>query len=365
MNTWRVKIGAALLSCLASQLLAAPLYRAVDLGFTNTANETIGFDLNAANVVVGVSWDPVFWTERAGTRPLPQPKAAAAVPFALNDGGTMAGTVSKNDKRRVAAFTSGMRPSFFLDGTWAADSLADYPVVDISNKGEVLGVSSSPWLWSEELGLRKVSGESRKVNRLNDSGHVVGFQRIEDFACHSMRAFIYDARSQVFTPLDGGPPDMDEPHCGHFSNATALNNNGQVVGYSNLGSGGEGDPVSGFIWSRSTGHRLLKPTDPRMVDIAPLDINDKGQVVGTFRYRDSGAWQLHSYFYWDAETGVVDLQALLDPLDPMSSDAVLWSNSWGARINDKGTIMVSGKLRSAPPPRLIRANRTFVLLAQP
>jgi hypothetical protein len=144
-----------------------------------------------------------------------------------------------------------------------------------------------------------------------------------------------------------------------------LNNKGQVVGYSNLGSWFESDAY-GFIWSRGTGFVQLTAKDPRIVNIQPLDINDKGQVVGIFRYSDGNQWPPYPYFYWDAQTGVVDLQTLLDPQDPISSDAVLWLYNWStARINNKGTIMVTGKLRSAPPPRTNPANRTFVLLTRP
>jgi hypothetical protein len=365
MSALKMTISAAVLVCLAAQVEAAPVYRAVDVGFAETASEAHGFDMNARDVVVGLSREPIFWTNRAGIRPFPQPKEADWIAYALNDSGTMAGTtyVYADNVRRAVTVTPGMPPNFFLDGTWAADSLS--VVLDISNKGEILGESSSPWLWSETLGLRKIAGEGMDVNRLNDSGHVVGQRRVTGPFCDSVRAFIYESRSQRFTALDGGPPNLDKPHCGHYSNATALNNKGQVIGYSNLGIGSGGADVVGFIWSRATGFIQLTPTDPRMLDIQPLDINESGQVIGTFRYSDSGISRPYSYFYWDAQTGVVDLQTLLDPQDPVTSDVVLWTNGWNPRINNNGTIMVAGKLRSAQPPRLIPANRTFVLLTRP
>lgn len=279
----------------------------------------------------------------------------------------MAGLVFTKGQRKAVVVTPRGGHHFFLDGTWAADSLQDFPIRDISNKGEILGRSAAPWLWSEPLGLRAIDDPEgvRAFNRLNDSGHVVGNSDSSNSFCYSRRAFVYESRSKRFSPLDGGPPTLDDAHCGYFSDATALNNKGQVVGHSNLGVGLEGQNTFGFIWSRRSGFVQLYASDSRMVNLMPLDINDKGQVVGTFRYIDGPMFPPYRYFYWDAETGAVDLQTLLDPQDPLSSDAVLWDyHSASPRINNQGTIMVAGKLRSEPPPRTNPANRTFVLLVQ-
>jgi len=345
--------------------IAAPTYQAVDLGLLNGDQDTLGYDLNSRNMAIGYADDNVYWTRSTGTKLMPEPTPARSTMQVINDAGSMAGVVITKNQRRAVVVTRNGGPKFFLEGTWAADSLADYPILDISNKGEILGMSEYPWLWSEALGLRAIGDveDSLAVNRVNDSGHVVGQRNSSNPFCFSYRAFIYDSRARSFSPLDGGPPNLEKAHCDHDSNATALNNKGQVVGHSKLVSS---DDVYGFIWSEATGFVQLTATDSRMVDIQPMDINDKGQVLGIFRYSDSPLGRPYSYFYWDAETGVVDLQTLLDPQDPVTSDVVLWRNDWTTgRINNNGTIMVAGKLRSAPPPRLIPANRTFVLLARP
>jgi probable HAF family extracellular repeat protein len=200
------------------------------------------------------------------------------------------------------------------------------------------------------------------VNRLNDLGQVVGYSSTSNRnqTCWSERAFVYDSHTEDFTPLDGGPPSLHKPLCGSNTYATGINNFGQVVGYANRGI--NGDNV-GFLWSRDAGFVAL-PQAPDMRDVRPRDINIHGQVIGTYLNASHSLGRPPSYFYWDQATGMVDLQTLLDPSDPTTADVQLWHNGWDIRINDQGNIMVSGKRRSAPPPKLEPANRIFVLMRQ-
>ncbi len=98
-----------------------------------------------------------------------------------------------------------------------------------------------------------------------------------------------------------------------------------------------------------------------MKNAMPGSINEAGQVVGTFEY--SGAPK-RIYFYWDADSGVLDLQTLLDAEDPLAAEVILQVRDLSVepQINNRGQIIVSGKLRSDPLTWGFRdPTRTFLL----
>jgi len=356
--------GALLLPSLAS---GAPVYRATDVGLLGGATETLLYDLGDRGDVIGFSGtEEISWNAATGLRPILQPKdpGEVLVVRAINASRATAGFVDADGlaTRRPVLVSASRQPTFFLDDTWAARGLDPVtPIRDLSNHGEVLGVSSRPWLWSATAGLRAIGtgySDEYKVARVNDRSQVVGYRVLDLIGnhCQGERAFVYDAATERFTPLDGGPADIEQDACYWFSHANAINDRGQVVGWSFRDESPDQARKHPFIWSPAEGREPLRNPDPRKVDLIPLDVNNRGQVVGTFQYSDHvGELKDRRFFYWDAESGVVDLQDLLDPADPLSAQIDLRTDDVTVRINAGGAIMAAGRLSGS------KATRAFVL----
>jgi probable HAF family extracellular repeat protein len=137
----------------------------------------------------------------------------------------------------------------------------------VNNRDQAVGWSDTaagpthPFLWSHgvltDLGvLERGSGEYGVAFDVNEAGQVVGGSDVAGGT--AMHAFLW--RRGVMTDLG--------TLGGSFSVATAINNRGQVVGYSANRSGA----WHGFLWERGT-----------MTDLGvdnARGINDRGQVVG-------------------------------------------------------------------------------------
>jgi len=175
----------------------------------------------------------------------------------------------------------------------------------INNIGQVVGYSTwlpgtpsaggSSFLWTaitSMQNLNTLSGGSPWLNNaidINDNGQIVGSTEAE--VPH--HAFLW-------TPAIG-VSDLGTLG-GRNSTATAVNGNGQVVGYSDA-TNDPIPPTHAFFWSQSTG----------MLDLGTLggmhssayDINDAGQVVGTA----STTFGSHA-FLWSPTAGMLDLGSL-------------------------------------------------------
>jgi hypothetical protein len=351
-----VLLAGGLLASTAS--VCAPLYRATDVGSVNVNSKTDLRDINDRAEGVGFSGpEAVAWTPEKGLfayRQPPEEQGSFAV-FVLNNRHESAGNANVDDKLEAVMVAPQRDPVFFLRGTWAEEQYGAGghwpPIRDINDRGDVLGASDqSAWLWSASAGLRAIDDgggtEWYLVNRVNDLGQVAGSRVVQSDArsCYGSRAFVYDDATRHFTPVDGGPQDIHEDVCARYSEATAINDLGQAVGYSNEVFSGDGEANYPFIWSKETGIRRIPNHDPGRRDFVPADINDRGQVVGTFEW---APWK-RRFFYWDAKTGIVDLQDLLDPSDPLSAQIGLRADTYDIKINDRGVISIPAQLVGAP-----------------
>ena len=111
------------------------------------------------------------------------------------------------------------------------------------------------------------------------------------------------------------------------SEAVAINNAGDVVGYSEGPSG-----MRAFLWTKGGGMEDLGIL-PGGTSSRALDINDSGTVVGS-----SSSSSGDRAFVWNKQTGVVDLNNVA-PVAALS--AVLVE---AHAINSKGEILAMGKM---------------------
>ncbi len=156
------------------------------------------------------------------------------------------------------------------------------------------------------IDLGTIAGNISDATAINDAGQVVGGTYVNKINAVS-HAFLWSAST--------GMTDLGTLG-GYESYAGSINNSGQVVGCADLPSGVE----HAFLWTPSGG----------MQDIGTLGtyscafgINDNGQVVGYFS--PGGVSDQHA-FIWSASTGMQDLGV------PASE------NTLAASINDSGEV---------------------------
>jgi uncharacterized membrane protein len=336
---------------------AAPLFRAVDIGIVSGQISTWPYDLNDQGVVLAYSGgngaaDDFLWTEDRGIRPLYEVSGRA-----IGNRGQLVGYRPLPKRPGYVVIESGTKPTYFLEGTWATD--ADQ-ISHINDRGEILGrsitggsgsTSGSPWVWSPDVGLSKAiegyPGVEYIAQHFNNVGQVVGYA----FDDCSTRAFVFDLRSKKMNYLGPGDWPGAGNGCAFYSKANAINDAGQVVGYGNLTWNTRN--YQPFMWTEAEGKKILLGAndDPHKNFIIPTSINSNSQVVGTYRLQQKNS---RRYFYWDAESGVIDLNDLLDPDDPLSSQIVLRTYDDFAtvkkvpKINNKGQIVLQGDYKPVP-----------------
>lgn len=186
----------------------------------------------------------------------------------INAKGQVAGSTQDGGHRRAAIFDTRTRQMRVLPTPSTVESFA----TDINGRGDVSGyiqdtvLTARAFLWSSRTHslrlLNSLGGVSSMANGINDHGQVVG-SVLEARSSYS-GAVVWNTRTGVVRTLGG-------------SKATAINNQGWVVGVAN-------DPVTlnqrAVLW-RPGGYALtylplLSNTDAGNA----RDINDSGAVVG-------------------------------------------------------------------------------------
>ena len=152
---------------------------------------------------------------------------------------------------------------------------------------------------------------------------------------------------------------------GSNSYAQGINDFGQVVGYSNTGSGNS----RAFLWGRSSGMENLGTFNDSSLHSYAYGINNSGQIVG--QSYTGTSWLTAHAFLWERDSGMINLgyfcgssnfaasinnneQVVGETGYPVSRQAFLWERdsgmvdigglgrkSYAKGINDSGQIVGS------------------------
>ena len=221
------------------------------------------------------------------------PNGLPEIRFSINDPGDIAG-------HKIVP--GGILPMLWRNGQ--AYELQPLPgqqygeVYDINNSGQMVGESLNGSfvtpttmratlfsLYGTAVDLGTLGGTKASAAGINEDGDIVGFS---DLASGQSHAFLYK---------DGVMRDLGTLG-GSISNANAINNKGEIAGRSTLANGA----IRGFLYKDGVMHDLGTLGGASSV---AFDINDKGEIVGFSRISNG---QARAFLYKD---GVMrDLGAL-------------------------------------------------------
>src|SRR4030095_9701378 len=131
---------------------------------------------------------------------------------------------------------------------------------------------------SQELPLIP-DDSSGAATAINDNGQIVGISGICDQAVgrHTAKHAVLWENGTVTDIY----PDAPAPW---WNTPTAINERGDIVGFAGDPAFVDGDILHAFVWTRENGVRPLKPLKgrtPKHVDSEAYGINELGQIVGT------------------------------------------------------------------------------------
>jgi probable HAF family extracellular repeat protein len=311
-------------------------YAVTDLGTLAHGTGSSGKDLNEAGQVVGCAdvyeWIHAFLWNNGTMIDLGTLGGSNSYALGINDLGQVVGYADLPGDAAHDAFL--ITPQ---GGEWFRDSdldgrndlmidLGTLPgtnwssAADINNAGQVVGNSGDNFfLWEAGNGMVDLGGGW--ATGINEAGQVVGNS--------GWISFLWDA-AHGMTDLGAGPDYT-------AINAADINDVGQVVGYRWNDSSASN---RAFLWTPDspnglTGSFIDLPVPPDTVDSSAYAINNAGQVVGYSslfhgEYYDSYA------ALWDAEGGMVYLEDHLLP----GPHAAFLPNA--GPINDHGVILTGG-----------------------
>src|SRR5438094_10131339 len=250
-----------------------------DLDTLGGPNSSVTWNVkNTAGIIVGIS-------QTADPEPLGEAWSSAAFYSTPNNVGYInLGFVWENDQMRGLLPFSGGDNSFATGANnfgqavgWAENGVHDTACVS----PQVLQFRPAVWTLGPDniQDLPLISGDSSgAATAINDNGQIVGISGICDQAVgrHTAKHAVLWENGTV-TDIYPNPPAP------WWNTPTAINQRGDIVGFAGNPAFVEGDILHAFIWTREDGIRHLKPLrnrTPPHVDSEAYGINEARQVVG-------------------------------------------------------------------------------------
>lgn len=262
----------------------------------NNIDQIVGSSYTADNEREGFLWDRLLGMSSLGTL-----------------GGTVTSSSDINNLGQVVGFsqtTDGNERAFSWEngsmsdlGSLAGDAAQSWANA-INNSGQIVGYSETTdsgrhgFLWDNGTmtDIGTLGGYGSFARGINDAGQIVG------------ESFTDQGNWHAFHWQDGQMADLGTLG-GNRSEAYDINNDGQIVGYSRLNDGSDYNNSHAVLWE-SNGQLIDIGTLGSVEESKAMALNDSGQVVG-YSYTDM--WQQRA-FLWDSTDGMIDLNSLL-PID--------------------------------------------------
>ncbi len=272
------------------------------------ASPATGYAINSSGTVVGWAQNPsgnqqAFVSTSNGVKALSAPTTDGYA-YGINNSGTVVGTT----------YVNGTAHGTVWSPSGATDLGANSYALAINNSGEVVGGNGSAFTvvngQLQSLGSPQGIGWSAAYG-INDAGTVVGDGQL---ANGTFRGMVWNPDGSVVLLSTLG---------GNSSQATAINNGGEIVGFASVSSGYQ---------------HAFSTLDGLMIDLGTLGggssyaygINDDGEIVG-YSYLANGG---QSAFLYDDGT-MLDLNSLV----PINSG---WDLLVAYGVNDSGQITGEG-----------------------
>ena len=156
--------------------------------------------------------------------------------------------------------------------------------------------------------LPLVFGDSSgAATAINDNGQIVGISGICDQAVgrHTAKHAVLWQNGTVTDIYPNAPAPW-------WNTPTAINQRGDVIGFAGDAAFVEGDVLHAFMWTREDGIRLLKPLPnrtPKHVDSEAYGINEARQVVGVSCDADQTDCRAVIWDHGNTPTDLNDLKA--------------------------------------------------------
>lgn len=328
----RGRLTAGLLALGVTAATAAPPMYAITLvdtlpGHTDNCYPS---GINDSGQIVGSCSEQAYvWTPGVGIRELVAGPGLLTTAEAINSAGKVTGRASRDFETQAYFWDPAV--GFQLLGGMDPERPYSEPYA-INDADQIVGDSVSaapetlqrPFVWTAAEGMQWLA-QSRRVtgvaHDINNQGVSAGYHSGIPNA-----AFRIDA--------EGVPSRLLPPRPNQGAGVYAMNDSGQVVGF-----------VDAFFSSVNRAALWSPSNELFVIDRRPLgsgysyarDINNAGQVVGFW-----AGTAPTSVFYWDTTARMRDLQALLDPADPLTPEVNIFLHP--PRINNAGQIAVSARV---------------------
>jgi probable HAF family extracellular repeat protein len=313
----------------AAAAAANPIYTVAGLG--GLGGPASGYAINSAGTVAGWAQNPsgnqqAFISTSNGLKAL-SAASTDGYAYGINDSGTVVGTT----------YVNGMAHGTIWSGSGATDLGANSYAMAINNSGQVVGGNGSAFTvvngQLQSLVTPQGVGWSAAYG-INDGGTVVGDGQLANGTFRGM----------VWSP-DGSVIELDTLG-GSSSQATDINNSGEVVGFASVSSGYQ---------------HAFSMLDGMMIDLGTLGggssyaygINGSGEIVG-YSYLAGGG---QSAFLYDNGT-MLDLNSLLpgnsgwDLLDAYGINASGQITGEGLYDGQLSAFLLTDPPAAVPEPRM-------------